>query len=38
MEVATEVGEANEMKTVMEVPTECEERDNFKKISVKSRK
>ena len=40
VEVATEVEEANEMKTVMEVPTEriCEESSNFKEISVKSRK
>ena len=40
MEFATEVEEANEMKTVMEVPTEriCEESSNFKEISVKSRK
>ena len=40
MEVATEVEEANEMKTVMEVPTEwiCKESSNFKEIYVKSRK
>ena len=37
MEVATEVEEANEMKTVMEVPTEwiCEENSDFKEISIK---
>ena len=40
VEVATEVEEANEMKTVMEVPTEWiyKESSNFKEISVKSRK
>ena len=40
MEFATEVEEANEMKTVSEEPTEwiCEESSNFKDISVKSRK
>ena len=40
VEVSTEVEEANEMKTVMEVPTEwiCKESSNFKDTSVKSRK
>ena len=39
VEVATEVEKANEMKTVMEVPTEriCKKSSNFKEISVKSR-
>ena len=38
VEVATGVEEANEMKTVMEVPTEwiCKESNNFKEMSVKS--
>ena len=40
VEAVTEVEEANEMKTVMEVPTEwiCKESSNFKEIPVKSRK
>ena len=39
VEVGTEVEEANEMKTVMEVPTEwiCKESSNFKETSMKSR-
>ena len=37
VEVATEVEEANEIKTVLELPTEliCKESSNLKEISVK---